>query len=397
VKNKLELAVVIPWAEGHSGLCCIRALGKKNIKVIAASSDKNAMGFYSKYTKERVLYQNPSFDFNKYSETIINLCKRKDVLTIFPLTDNDIYILSKYKYYLQDHIKTLFPSFNTIMKVQDRLKLYKIAKDLDIPTLETWLLGKKDKSANKLLIVKPRYSVFKKGNKLIKSTTKYINKMNQENDELIINEMGHIPIVQEYISGEEYGFYTLYNNGRLIVKIQQHRIRSANYKGGCSSFREIIFKNEIEKYSVKLLNKLKWHGPAMVEFKRDKKDGKFKLIEVNPRFWGSLCLSFFAGLDFPYLYYELAKYNKCNLNFDLNNKVRTQFLRGEINHLLSILINEKIKHKSKPNFLKNLFSILVDTPYSKHDIFDLDDFRPFYKDIKNLLRIGFSSIINNSI
>ena len=31
-----------------------------------------------------------------------------------------------------------------------------------------------------------------------------------------------------------------------------------------------------------------------------------KLIEVNPRFWGSLALAIYAGIDFPYLLYKLA-------------------------------------------------------------------------------------------
>src|SRR5664280_1509105 len=39
----------------------------------------------------------------------------------------------------------------------------------------------------------------------------------------------------------------------------------------------------------------------MVEFKKDEIDGEFKLIEVNPKFWGSLDLSIVSGVDFPYL------------------------------------------------------------------------------------------------
>jgi predicted ATP-grasp superfamily ATP-dependent carboligase len=43
---------------------------------------------------------------------------------------------------------------------------------------------------------------------------------------------------------------------------------------------------------------------AMVEFRRSSRDGRFYLMEVNPRFWGSLHLCYVSGINFPYLLYE---------------------------------------------------------------------------------------------
>jgi hypothetical protein len=48
-----------------------------------------------------------------------------------------------------------------------------------------------------------------------------------------------------------------------------------------------------------MLDALNWHGVAMVEFRRDDRDGEYKLMEVNPKFWGSLDLALAAGADFP--------------------------------------------------------------------------------------------------
>jgi predicted ATP-grasp superfamily ATP-dependent carboligase len=39
----------------------------------------------------------------------------------------------------------------------------------------------------------------------------------------------------------------------------------------------------------------------MVEFKKDSRDGTYKLMEINAKFWGSLDLSIASGVDFPYL------------------------------------------------------------------------------------------------
>ena len=37
----------------------------------------------------------------------------------------------------------------------------------------------------------------------------------------------------------------------------------------------------------------------MVEYKRDRRDGTYRLLEVNPRFWGSVPLARLSGLNLP--------------------------------------------------------------------------------------------------
>lgn len=45
----------------------------------------------------------------------------------------------------------------------------------------------------------------------------------------------------------------------------------------------------------------------MVEFRRCTSTGEFYLLEINPRFWGSLPVSEVAGVNFPELYYRCAR------------------------------------------------------------------------------------------
>ena len=44
----------------------------------------------------------------------------------------------------------------------------------------------------------------------------------------------------------------------------------------------------------------------MVEFKKDVRTGEYKLMEINPRIWGSMPLAIVSGVDFPYLWYKIA-------------------------------------------------------------------------------------------
>lgn len=70
--------------------------------------------------------------------------------------------------------------------------------------------------------------------------------------------------------------------------------------------RESIYNEEIKELGLRLLKAMNWHGVAMVEFKLDNRDNKFKLMEVNGRWWGSLPLAILSGVDFPYLLHRMV-------------------------------------------------------------------------------------------
>ena len=53
--------------------------------------------------------------------------------------------------------------------------------------------------------------------------------------------MRHVPIVQEFIPGdEEVGFFAMFDHGEPVATFQHRRIRSYSYTGGASVFREAI-------------------------------------------------------------------------------------------------------------------------------------------------------------
>ena len=51
-----------------------------------------------------------------------------------------------------------------------------------------------------------------------------------------------------------------------------------------------------------LMKALNWSGVANIDFRFDKTDSTYKVIEINPRFWLNTEASALAGVNFPYLY-----------------------------------------------------------------------------------------------
>ena len=63
---------------------------------------------------------------------------------------------------------------------------------------------------------------------------------------------------------------------------------------------------EMRTVGERFLSLIDYSGVGEVEFMRDPRDGVYKLLEVNPRFWGWHSLAIAAGIDLPYLWYRDA-------------------------------------------------------------------------------------------
>ena len=125
--------------------------------------------------------------------------------------------------------------------------------------------------------------------------------------EQVLHEIGKqdkIYLAQELIppGGVAMGVSLLMDEeGKPLASFTHRRLREYPVSGGPSTLRESYRHEEAEAYAVKLLQALKFQGVAMVEFKVDPRDNVPKLMEINPRFWGSLPLAIIAGVDFPYI------------------------------------------------------------------------------------------------
>lgn len=114
------------------------------------------------------------------------------------------------------------------------------------------------------------------------------------------------PIAQEYIEGEDWGAAVLYDrDSGLAASFTYRSLRQKPMLAGPTVYAEAAAAPELIDYSCRLLSQMNWQGMAMLDFRRDKR-GRFHLLEVNPRFWGSMALADIAGVDFARAYYRAS-------------------------------------------------------------------------------------------
>ena len=64
-----------------------------------------------------------------------------------------------------------------------------------------------------------------------------------------------------------------------------HKLRQYPHAGGSCLAGVSAWRDDLAEAALRLLQELRFHGVSQVEFKRDPRDGRFCLMEVNARHW----------------------------------------------------------------------------------------------------------------
>lgn len=121
----------------------------------------------------------------------------------------------------------------------------------------------------------------------------------------IKNQWGIPVIVQEFLSGEEYDVVSLCDMENGIIGAVAMRKLRITEKG--TAWAGITVRDEeLLELSSKILERLKWVGPVELEYMKDSREGKYYIIEINPRFPSWVYLAAEAGQNLPLAALKLA-------------------------------------------------------------------------------------------
>jgi predicted ATP-grasp superfamily ATP-dependent carboligase len=193
-------------------------------------------------------------------------------------------------------------------------------------------------------------------------------------------------LVQEYAAGEGTGYFALLHHGEMRAEFAHRRIRDVHPTGSGSAVRISIEPDpEIRQCSLKILSALRWHGVAMVEYRKQAGSPPI-FMEVNGRFWHSLALTCYAGADFPALLARMVENGDVEPTVGYRLGVRCRWLLGDARHLVEVWKGPPAGYPGPyPGRLRTLLEVLTPVPGTYHDLFQWSDPLPELGDWINLL------------
>ena len=273
-----------------NGLAAIRSLGRAGIRVLAVDHRPSALGFRSKYA-ERLLSPDPFGDESRF----VAFVRALGDVVVFPTHDDSLNAVAQYADDLD--VRTPFPGWDVLERVQSKRVQLETARGagVDIPELDPSTFP---------VIVKPDRSVeFKRRYK--RQAFRCETPGELEAAVARTEEFG--PIVQEFVPGGDDALYTvgsyIAQDGRVLGVFCGRKLRQTPRGIGTCRVGEAVWVQEAVDAALRLLEAFDYRGVSQVEFKRDTRDGRFKLMEINPRLWQWHGLAAACGVDIPRLAY----------------------------------------------------------------------------------------------
>ncbi len=300
--------------DGHSraAIECTQSLGRAGITVAVSAELPDAIAFESRYARLR-LTQPPVMPAEEFLEWLRELDAIHHFRLIVPSTENSLLALLQLPEQDPIRIRAVLPSNHALQVALDKNKTLELAARLGVPapltrfiTITTDAEQPASPAPRFPVVLKPASSKVSDG-ETVWSFEPAIVHDEPRRQQLLANWLPRVAVLeQEYVQGWGIGIEMLYQGGRMMWYLAHERLHEWPLTGGASTYRRAIEPPPgMLEAATRLFDELHWNGVGMVEFKQ-RQDGSYALMEINPRLWGSLALSIDAGVDFPLGLWEVA-------------------------------------------------------------------------------------------
>lgn len=318
------------------GLVAIRQLGRAGVAVTGAGKSATSPSRFSRYTDRFVRYPDPQADAEGFEQAVAEELRDEEYELLLPIDGATVGPVIDARERFEPYATVPFPPTERFRIGYNKARTMAAAEAADVahPTTVCPDAAGIDGVTDRLefpMVVKPRWGRSRMGVSVCSDDAELV-------DAIIRTRSEHGPvIVQEFIpNGGERGVYTLYDwESTLSGVTVQQRLRSNHPDGGPSTLRETVSDPDLVAETDRLLSEIGWQGVAMAEYRIDPATDEAKLIEVNPRLWGSLKLTVAAGMNAPVMLYDLAATGDCDPALDYEVGVRAHWVLGDAMQILT--------------------------------------------------------------
>jgi len=136
------------------------------------------------------------------------------------------------------------------------------------------------------------------GDSVLKSKPRqYMSRASLETAHMMLGETFPEIVVMEYLGGDEYSVDSLVKDGETLVAVPRRRVE---INAGITRVGVVEQNEEVMEYARAVNSAFGFNYNINVQLKYDSEECP-KLLEINPRVSGTICLSSKAGPNLPYL------------------------------------------------------------------------------------------------
>jgi predicted ATP-grasp superfamily ATP-dependent carboligase len=382
-----RMRILITDGNERAALAAARSLVHSGHEVHVVAAVRPSLAGASRGTRSHCAPHDPLRDPVAYAADVASLAQLEGIELLLPITDASAEALLEHRGMLPRGVALPFPDLAIYRAASDKAHILGLAWAAGFAVPETRVLAAPedvDMLPDALFpaVVKPHRSVVDDGRARTKLAVTPVADGTACRRALASLPLTAYPVlVQRHVKGVGEGFFALRWNGRMVAMFAHRRLREKPPSGGVSVYREsIALDPQLAGAGARLLEALDWQGVAMVECKRDP-GGRYVIMEVNGRFWGSLQLAIDAGVDFPALLARCVAGEPVPRCAGYRVGVRSRWLWGDVDHLYLRLTRSAERLQLEPGAPSRVCAVLdflrVDFARDRSEVWRWRDPAPF--------------------
>jgi predicted ATP-grasp superfamily ATP-dependent carboligase/protein-tyrosine-phosphatase len=294
-------------------LAIARSLGRRGVEVHAAPSDFSSPALKSRFIAAAHRLPPYPLDPKAWEAALRRLIEEHGFRKVVPTSDSGLFMLRHHAEALgRDRIGIANEAALEIFS--DKANTRALAQSHGVEIASGRLLGsgeKADELAEALglpLVLKPRAS-YALGDIATKRSARVVRDL-AELDRQLRSGAWLGCVAESFFPGVGVGLSVLAREGRILFAYQHRRLHESSDTGASTNRVSEPADPDLLAATKPLAAAARLDGVAMFEFRVDRRSGRHVLLEVNPRFWGSLPLAVAAGADFPASWWDLAVHGR---------------------------------------------------------------------------------------
>lgn len=285
------MRILITGAGGAAAISVWKSLAAGH-ELHMADMDPLAAGLYLVPEAQRLII--PRGDDPRLVDVLQDACRSRGIEMLLPTVDSELFpvAMAREKFEAAGVSLPISPAECLRLCRDKQLLLERVKGEVPVPAFEPLTQEAADRVDSFPRFVKPRVGAGSRG----------VAKIVRREDLAKQPKDGSV-LLQEYLPGAEYSVDVyVRRDGVVVAAVPRERMK---VDSGIAVASRTVNVPEVIQSAIRTAELIGIRGIANVQLKRAA-DGVFKLLEVNPRFPGTLPLTIAAGIDMPRLMVDEA-------------------------------------------------------------------------------------------
>jgi predicted ATP-grasp superfamily ATP-dependent carboligase len=297
----------------HGGLAIARSLGRRGIEVAVITD--HPLTAFSRHVRRHFKWSGPGRD--DALARVLALAEREglDGAVLFAGGDSEVRFVAQNHAALERVFRLTTPPWDMVAPMFDKRLMYAHAVEIGLAAPLGYAPRERrdldDMPCRFPLVLKPAERTVENAFTLAKAwrADDRASLLARYDEAAALVGPDNV-VLQELIPGDgtaQFSYAAVFDRGWPVAELTARRRRQYPVEFGyTSTFVETVDCPEVAEAGRRFLASCAYTGIAEVEFKHDARDGRYKILDINPRIWSWAALGAAAGIDFPHILWQLA-------------------------------------------------------------------------------------------